>query len=148
MLNKDYSDMLSLFAEKKVDFILVGAYALAAHGYVRATMDIDFWVKPEKQNAERVYEVLELFGAPLEEVSMEDFEREDVVFQIGVEPRRIDILTSLSGLEYDEAIKNSVMKEMEGRMIKILSIKDQIRNKKASGRLKDLADAEELEKLV
>ncbi|HCM28055.1 MAG TPA: hypothetical protein DIC34_16235 [Treponema sp.] len=148
MLNKDYSDMLSLFIEKKVDFILVGAYAMAVHGYPRSTLDIDFWIKPEKGNAERVYEALQDFGAPLSGISEGDLCNEDIVFQIGVEPRRIDIITSISGLLFDEAYANCAEKEFNGFSIKVLSLSDLIKNKKTSGRLKDLADVEELERIL
>jgi hypothetical protein len=98
MLNEDYRDMLQAFAGEKVNFLLVEAYAIAAHGHPRATMGIDLWVEPSPENAEAVLRALRRFCAPLEKVTPEDFQKEDTIFQIGVAPRRIDIITTASGL--------------------------------------------------
>lgn len=145
MLNEDYRDMLHALSDEKVRFLLVGAYALAAHGYPRATMDIDIWVMPSPQNAEAVLKALSRFGAPLLNLAKEDLQREGTVFQIGVAPRRIDIITAASGLQFEEAYARSLPVTIEGIEVRILSIDDIIRNKRASGRTKDLADAETLE---
>ena len=147
MLNEDYKEMLQCLAEEDVKFLLVGAYALAAHGYPRATMDIDLWVRPTPENAEAVLRALRKFGAPLHGLSLSDLRKDDTVFQIGVAPRRIDILTGASGLRFDEAFRHSSPIEIEGLQIRIPSVADLIRNKRASGRTKDLADAEALEAL-
>ena len=96
MLNKDYKDILSELLAQEADFAQVGAYAMAVHGYVRATMDIDLWVRPTPQNANRVLRALESFGAPVDQTSISDFSDPGMVFQIGVAPRRIDIL-AISG---------------------------------------------------
>ena len=103
MLNPDYRDMLSAFSGEKVEYLLVGAYAMAVHGLPRATGDIDLWVRRTSQNAQRIVRALALFGAPLSRITADDFTKDDVVFQIGVVPRRIDILTSVSGVGFDEA---------------------------------------------
>jgi predicted nucleotidyltransferase len=145
MLNKDYKDMLQALCAEKVKFLLVGAYALAAHGYPRATMDIDFWVMPSTENAKAVIQALKRFGAPLHNLTESDFQTEGVIFQIGVAPRRIDIITAVDGLTFEEAFAHAVAVEMEGIEIRIPSISDLIINKRASGRTKDLADAEMLE---
>jgi len=145
MLNEDYRDMLHALSDEKVRFLLVGAYALAAHGYPRATMDIDIWVMPSPQNAEAVLKALGRFGAPLLNLAKEDLQKEGTVFQIGVAPRRIDIITAASGLQFEEAYARSLSVTIEGIEVRILSIDDIIRNKRASGRTKDLADAETLE---
>ena len=87
MLNEDYKDMLHALSEEKVRFLLVGAYALAAHGYPRATMDIDIWVMPSPQNADAVLRALHRFGAPLHNLSKEDLQMDGTIFQIGVAPR-------------------------------------------------------------
>jgi len=145
MLNEDYRDMLHALSDEKVRFLLVGAYALAAHGYPRATMDIDIWVMPSPQNAEAVLKALGRFGAPLLNLAKEDLQKEGTVFQIGVAPRRIDIITAASGLQFEEAYTRSLSVTIEGIEVRILSIDDIIRNKRASGRTKDLADAETLE---
>ena len=93
MLNEDYKEMLQCLAEEEVEFLLVGAYALAAHGYPRATMDIDVWVRPSPENAAAVLRAVQKFGAPLHGLTLVDLQKDDTVFQIGVAPRRIDILT-------------------------------------------------------
>jgi hypothetical protein len=147
MLNEDYKDMLHALSDEKVRFLLVGAYAMAVHGYPRATMDIDIWVMPSPQNAEAVLQALRSFGAPLHNLTTEDLQREGTVFQIGVAPRRIDIITTASGLQFEEVYERSLSVDIEGIEVHIPSIDDLIRNKKASGRTKDLADAEALELL-
>jgi hypothetical protein len=147
MLNEDYKEMLQALADEKVKFLLVGAYALAAHGYPRATMDIDIWVMPSPENADAVIGALHRFGAPLHDLTKADLETDGTVFQIGVSPRRIDILTAASGLRFDEAFSRSKVIVLEGIEVHLPCVADLIRNKRASGRTKDLADAEALEKL-
>ena len=97
MLNPDYREMLKSLEEEGAEFIIVGAYAMAAHGYPRSTADMDVWVNPTPSNAARVFRALARFGAPLKGVSPGDFQEEDIVFQIGVAPCRIDVLTTISG---------------------------------------------------
>jgi predicted nucleotidyltransferase len=146
MLNEDYKEMLQALQDEDVKFILIGAYALAALGYPRASMDIDIWIMPSPENAQAVIRSLARFGAPLDDIQKSDFETEGTVFQIGVEPRRIDILTTIDGLGFDDAYSQSIVSDIEGMQIHILSKDDMIVNKKASGRHKDLADVEMLEK--
>jgi hypothetical protein len=145
MLNEDYKDMLLALFDEKVRYLLVGAYALAAHGYPRATMDMDIWIMPSSQNADAVLRALSRFGAPLHNLTKEDLQKDGTVFQIGVAPRRIDIITAASGLDFEETYGRSLSVTIEGIEVHIPSIDDLIRNKRASGRTKDLADAEALE---
>ena len=147
MLNEDYKEMLQSLVEEKVKFLLVGAYALAAHGYPRATMDIDIWVMPSPGNADAVLRALSRFGAPLHGLTASDLQKTDTIFQIGVAPRRIDIITSASGLRFDEAYAQSIEATVDGLIVNIPSLDDLISNKKASGRSKDIADVEALEKI-
>jgi hypothetical protein len=147
MLNEDYKEMLQCLADEGVKFLLVGAYALAAHGYPRATMDIDIWVMPSPDNATALLNTLRRFGAPLHGLTCTDLQKDDTVFQIGVAPRRIDILTGASGLRFEEAFAHSVEIVIDGIPVRIPSVADLIRNKRASGRTKDLADIEALEAL-
>jgi hypothetical protein len=147
MLNEDYRDMLHALSEEKVKFLLVGAYALAAHGYPRATMDMDIWVMPSRQNADAVLRALRRFGAPLHNLTKEDLQKDGTIFQIGVAPRRIDIITAASGLQFEETYGRSLSVNIEGIEVHIPSIDDLIRNKRALGRTKDLADVEALESL-
>ena len=145
ILNSDYRDILRALSERKVKFLLVGAYAMAAHGYPRSTMDIDLWVMPDPENARLVFKALEDFGAPLGGLSPEDLQIEGIVFQIGVAPRRIDILTFADGLKFEDAYSHSNIVEIDAIPVHILSITDLITNKRSTGRTKDLADAELLE---
>jgi predicted nucleotidyltransferase len=148
MLNEDYRDMLQALADEKVKFLLVGAYALATHGYPRATMDIDIWIMQSPENANAVLRALRRFRTPLQNLTLQDLQRDGTVFQIGVAPRRIDIITSASGLRFEEAFANSLAVAIDGIEVHILSLADLIRNKRASGRTKDIADAEALEELL
>lgn len=145
MLNPDYKDMLSAFAEENVEYLLVGAYALAAHGYVRATEDIDLRVKGGRENAERIMAALTRFGAPTHEVEARDFEAPGVVFQIGVAPRQIDILTSIDAVDFDAAWPEREEVEVVELKIPVIGRRHLLRNKRAAGRPKDLADAAWLE---
>ena len=147
MLNEDYKDMLQSLFDEKVRFLLVDAYAMAAHGYPRTTMDIDIWIMPSSQNADAVLRALHRFGAPLQNLTKEDLQKDGTIFQIGVAPRRIDIITAASGLEFEETYGRSLSVNLEGIEVHIPSLDDLIRNKRASGRTRDLADAEALESL-
>ena len=146
MLNSDYKDMLQALLDNGVRFLLVGAYAMGAHGYPRATGDIDIWVEPSAENSERVYRSMAAFGAPLHEIDETTFATPGVVFQIGVAPRRIDIITTISGVGFGDAYRQRQIIEIEGLSIPILSFGDLIRNKRATGRGKDRLDADQLEK--
>jgi len=148
MLNEDFKDMLRIFLDEKVEFLIIGAYALAAHGLPRATGDIDFWVMPSPENASAVLRALTKFGAPLQQISARDFEVEGTIFQIGVPPRRIDIVTEVSGLRFSEALEASVLLELAGFDVRIPCVKDLITNKKATGRPKDLIDVDVLERFA
>jgi len=147
MLNEDYKDMLQALSDEKVKFLLVGAYAMAAHGYPRATMDIDIWVMPSPKNADAVLRALGRFGASLHDLTKEDLQKDGTIFQIGVAPRRIDIITAASGLKFEEAYGRALSVNIEGIEVHIPLIDDLIRNKRETGRTKDLADAEALESL-
>jgi hypothetical protein len=145
-LNPDYAEMLSALSAEGAEFLIVGAFAVAAHGIPRATGDIDIWVNPDPANAERVWRALERFGAPLRNLSPSDFTQADLIFQMGVRPRRIDLLTSISGVEWNEAWSNRLDGTIEGLTLPVLSKELLIRNKRAAGRPQDLADADRLER--
>lgn len=147
MLNEDYKEMLQCLSDEGVKFLLVGAYALAAHGFPRATMDIDIWVMPSPDNAAAVLRALRRFGTPLHGLTSGDLQKDDTVFQIGVAPRRIDIITGASGLRFEEVFARAGEINIEGLRVHIPSVADLIINKRASGRTKDLADVEALESL-
>jgi hypothetical protein len=145
MLNNHYKDILRALSDGKVKFLLVGAYAMAVHGYPRSTMDIDLWIMPDPDNAHRVLLALEDFGAPSGDLTIEDLQKDELIFQIGVAPCRIDILTSVDGLNFKDAFANSDIIDIEGISVNVLSVPDLIKNKRSTGRTKDLADAESLE---
>jgi predicted nucleotidyltransferase len=147
MLNEDYRDMLRALSDEKVKYLLIGAYAMAAHGYPRATMDIDIWIMPSAENADAVLRALQRFGTPLQNLTREDLQKNDTVFQIGVAPRRIDIITTASGLRFEETFEHSIAVNIDGIEVHIPSLADLISNKRASGRSKDIADAEALDEL-
>jgi hypothetical protein len=140
MLNQDFRDMLSCLKEAGVDFIIVGAYALAAHGFPRATGDIDIWVRNSPDNAGKIMAALAKFGAPLAELSEQDFTATDMVVQIGVQPCRIDITTVIDGIEFSKAWENKVAITVDGLDVYIPSKADLLKNKIASGRDKDQGD--------
>lgn len=146
MLNQDYKEMLSLLLEEQVEFFLVGAYALAVHGFPRATGDIDIFVNPTLENSEKVYRCLARFGAPLGEIRPNEFSAPDVVFQMGIAPRRIDIITMIDGVTFDEAQEDAIAVDIEGLHIPVLSKAKLIKNKQSTGRPKDQIDADNLKK--
>jgi hypothetical protein len=146
-MNRDFRDLLRAFIDHDVDFIVVGAHALAAHGHVRATKDLDVWIRAEPVNAARVLEALRAFGAPLFDLVAGDLATPGVVFQIGVAPVRIDVLTDIDGVSFDEAWPDRVLFTVGDLTVPVLSRRHLLANKKASGRLQDLADVERLEQL-
>jgi hypothetical protein len=144
MLNPDYKEMLSAFCDEGVEFLVVGAYAMAAHGVPRATGDIDLWIARTPENSRSVLRALVRFGAPVHEWKAEDFQVPDMVFQLGVEPRRIDILTSIEGIEFAEAWPHRVFLKLDGLSVPVLSVSDLVRNKETAARPQDLADVARL----
>lgn len=144
LLNQDFKDLLSALNAHGVEFLVVGAHALAAHGYVRATKDLDVWIRADPANAARLMSALQAFGAPTAAVTTQDFSFPGTTFQIGVAPVRIDILTAVDGLEFERSWRDRLEADYGGERVSILSREDLIRNKRASGRPQDLADVEAL----
>lgn len=145
MLNPDYKDILSAFLDHDVRFLVVGAYAMSGHGFVRATGDIDLWVEPTPDNAARVYDAMIAFGAPADHFDKADFTIAGRVLQLGVAPQRIDVLTGISGVCFDEAWEAREIGRLDDLEVPILSREHLITNKRATGREKDLLDARLLE---
>jgi hypothetical protein len=146
VLNPDFHDMLSALCDEGAEFLLVGAYALAVHGFPRATGDMDIWIRSSAENAERVWRALQRFGASLGGLTRDGLRTPDLVFQIGVAPRRIDILTSIDAVQFDEAWPDRQVLEIEGLTIGVIGRSHLIQNKKAVGRPQDLADVAWLER--
>jgi len=146
LLNRDYRDLFTALNANGVEFLVVGAHALAAHGHVRATKDMDVWVRPSPANAPHVMAALESFGAPMHAITVHDFEAPGITFQIGIAPVRIDIITAVDGLEFEPSWQNRIASEYGGEPVFVLSRADLIANKRASARPQDLADVAALER--
>ncbi len=144
MLNEDYRDMLQILLDNEVRFLIVGAYAMGAYGYPRATGDFDLWVDTSTENSKKVYSSLGKFGAPLSNISEKTFTEKGIVFQIGIAPRRIDIITRIDGVHFKEAYRSKEVIKVEGLSIPFISKKDLIKNKRSTGREKDRLDADYL----
>jgi Nucleotidyltransferase of unknown function (DUF6036) len=140
--------MLIALVDQEATFMIVGAYALAVHGVPRSTGDIDIWVRPDPENAQRVWRALVYFGAPVEAMGLTpaDLSKPGTIYQIGQPPRRIDIITRISGVEFDAAWKSRAVETVEGLELTFLGREDLLQNKLASARIKDLADVELLRK--
>ena len=148
ILNENFVEFIKLLNQHNVKYVLVGGWAVIFEGYSRTTADMDFFIEREEVNAEKMINVIkEFLGSTLGFVK-EDFLKADNVIMLGRAPFRIDILTDISGVLFDEAYKTSKIYEDEGLQIRCIHINQLIANKKASGRLKDLADAERLEKIL
>lgn len=145
-MNPHFRDILAALSAEGAECLVVGAYALAVHGLPRATGDIDIWVRPTPANAQRVWRALIRFGAPLSGMDVSDFHSPDIVFRMGLPPNQVDLLTSVSGVAFEEAWPGRVAFEVEGIHVFAIGRADQIRNKRAADRPKDRVDADWLEK--
>jgi hypothetical protein len=144
-MNQDFVDLLRAFADADVRFLVVGAYALAIHGRPRGTGDLDIWVDATPANAARVMRALAVFGAPLSDISEEDFSRPGATYQMGVPPGRIDVLTDLTGITFEDAWPGRMRHHFGDVEVDYIGRESFIRNKRAAARPKDLADIEGLE---
>jgi len=142
----DFIDFIELLNLHKVEYMVVGAHALAFHGRPRHTGDLDIWIKPSFENAEKMVVVLKDFGFDSLGLEKEDFLKENYVTQLGYPPLRIDILNSISGVNFDEAYKGKIIGQYEDLDISFINISDFIANKLATGRVKDLGDIDALKK--
>jgi hypothetical protein len=148
-LPQDFSDLLIEFCEARAEFLLVGGWAVILYGHVRATDDMDIFVRPSAANSERVFAALEAFGAPLRAhaVAPGHFANEGDAYRFGIAPLKIEVLTKISGVSFDEALRGSKTFELDGYRIPYIGKSALITNKKSAGRHKALADVEELERL-
>jgi hypothetical protein len=143
-LDRDFSEFIACCVERDVRFLIVGGYALAAHGHPRFTKDLDVWVWLDAANAGRLVAALEDFGFGSLGLTASDFGEPDVVVQLGHAPKRIDLLTSIDGVEFDDCWPVRVEIEISGRAVPFIDVDHLVLNKRASGRLQDLADVEAL----
>jgi hypothetical protein len=144
-MNQDFAEMLVALSEAGAKFMVIGAHAVAVYARPRATGDLDIWIRPTAENAERVWAALVAFGAPLHQLTREDLTSDDLVFQIGVAPNRIDILTGIGGVRFDDAWPRRSTVALQGLAVPVIGRDDLVRSKKAAGRPRDLADLAELE---
>lgn len=148
-LPQDFRDLLVELCEAQAEFLLVGGWAVVLYGHVRATDDLDIFVRASPDNSARVYGALEAFGAPLRahQVEVSHFTEEGNAYRFGIAPLKIEVLTQISGVSFDEALEGSQTLTLDGYSVPYIGKAALIANKKAAGRNKDLADVEELEQL-
>ncbi len=146
-MNRDFAEMLNALSAEGAEVLVVGAYAVAGHGLPRATGDIDLWVRPTPENAARVWRALERFGAPRSRLTPASFTEPDIVYQIGLPPNRIDILTTIDGVAFADAWADRVMSTVDGVTFQMISKYHLLTNKRATGRPQDLADVARLEEM-
>ncbi len=144
-MNQDFREFLELLNKHEVRYLIVGGYSVALHGHPRYTKDIDIWILTSRENAESLLNALDEFGFGSLDLSIEDFERQGYVVQLGNAPARIDILTSLTGVEFEACWESRVMAEEGGLVFPVISLKDLRVNKSALGRHQDLADLDQLD---
>jgi hypothetical protein len=145
-MNQDFKELLQVFAELDVEYLIAGGYAVIFHTQPRYTKDLDLWIKPSPENAKRLQRAFYKFGLPMVEVSVDDFAQEGIQFSVGVEPCCLDFLTTIPGLVFDEAWRNKVTENSLGFPVNYVGMKDMKTAKRTAGRLVDLADIEELER--
>lgn len=143
-LNRDFKEFIESFNARDVKFLLVGGYAVAAHGHPRYTKDLDIWIRRDPINSVKVIAALDDFGFSGLGLTAADFEAEDTVVQLGREPKRIDIMTFVSGVEFDAAYEARSVVDFGGVQVPVIGRADLRTNKRATGRLRDLADVEDL----
>lgn len=145
ILNDDFRDMLCLFNEENVEYLLVGGWAVSFHARFRVTEDIDLWVRPTPENSERVIRALNRFGAPLHGMDVEKFANPRYGLHIGVPPGRIDLLTTLPGVSFEQAWENRISDQLSGIPVQVIGREELLRNKTEVARPKDLADIDAIQ---
>jgi len=143
-VNSDFSDLLQSLNDAGAEYLVVGGIAVIIHTEPRYTKDIDIWINNSRSNAERVFRALGNFGAPLGDVTVDDFTKNDLVYQIGVEPTRIDILMGLEAMDFEDCWSRRVPEALEGIPMNVISVADLIQNKERTARPQDLIDAANL----
>lgn len=145
-LTQDFREFLQLLNSEKIEYLLIGGYAVASYGYVRPTKDMDLWISTDSKNLRRLVGVLVKFGFPADQVKEEKFAGPQTVFRMGFPPNRLELLTAISGVEFTDCYSRRVVTEIDGIPVPLIAYEDLKRNKTASRRLSDLADVERLEK--
>jgi hypothetical protein len=145
MLNQDFKEFIQLLNDNQVRYLIVGGYAVALHGYPRYTKDIDIWIGLTQENATRIVKALDQFGFASLGLKENDFLVEDQIIQLGYAPNRIDIITTLQGVTFEECYDKRLLVEIDGVKVSFIDLDNLRKNKRATGRLQDLADLEKLE---
>ena len=145
MLNQDFKEFIQSLKDNNVRYLVVGGYAVAFHGYPRYTKDLDIWIGTEPENAEKIVAALELFGFGSLGLKVEDFLEPDTIIQLGYPPCRIDLITTIPGVNFDTCYDSKVKVDIDNLLINFIDIKNLKKNKHASGRAQDIADLENLE---
>jgi hypothetical protein len=145
VLNPDFKEFIQSLNDNQVRYLIIGGYAVALHGYPRYTKDIDIWIEMSEENAERILAALAQFGFASLDLTTEDFTTADRVIQLGYPPNRIDRITTPDGVEFSTCYAQKVDTELDELVISFIDLENLKLNKKASGRLQDLADLENLE---
>jgi hypothetical protein len=145
-MNRDFAEMLRVLSEAGADFLVVGAHARAAYGEPRATKDLDIWIRPSLDNAQRVWNALVAFGAPTFDLTVEDLAEPGITLQLGIPPYRIDILTQITAVEFSDAWANRTFAQFAGAMYPVIGKAEFIRNKRATARPQDLVDADHVDR--
>ena len=144
MLNQDFKEFIQSLNDNQVRYLVVGGYAVALHGYPRYTKDIDIWIELSPENASRMVRALEQFGFGALGLREQDFLDADTIIQLGYPPRRIDLLTTLTGVDFDQCFMMRVVVDMDGLPVNFIDLENLRRNKRATGRAQDIADVENL----
>jgi hypothetical protein len=143
-VNQDFRDLFAALNEARAEFLIVGGYALAVHGFPRFTKDLDVWVGATQENAQKVWAALDGFGAPFGDLALQDLSTPGIVFQMGLPPNRIDIITAIDGVGFQEAWEHRVSTGYGDQSVFVMGLEDLIRNKEATGRPQDALDAKTL----
>jgi hypothetical protein len=145
-VNPDFRDLFAALNDAEAEFLIVGGYALAVHGVPRFTKDLDVWIKANPDNAQKVWKALDSFGAPFGALTLQDLSAPGIVFQMGLPPNRIDIITSIDGVDFPDAWAHKIESAYGDQPVKVIGLDELIRNKEATGRPQDALDAKNLHK--
>ena len=144
-LSRDFIEFIECLNARQVDYLLVGGHALAFHGLPRFTKDIDFWIRPSVQNAKRLLKVIEDFGFADVQLGIDDFSQPGKVVQLGIPPNRIDLITSIDGVEFGPAFERKITSSYKGIPLKVIHVEDLLTNKRTTGREQDALDAKKIQ---
>lgn len=145
MLNPDFKEFIQLLNENQIKYLVIGGYAVAIHGHPRYTKDIDIWVEMSSENASKLMTALDQFGFGSLGLCAQDFQTPDQIIQLGYPPNRIDLITTPDGIDFETCYSSKIEIVLDNIPVKFIDIENLKKNKKASGRLQDLADLESLE---